>query len=117
MRIDNKEGIRILQLDPEGPVISSAQNTSDLIGNAWMEHVDVIGIPVARLDPKFFRLDSLFAGEIIQKAVNYGVKLAVIGDISRFESSSDAFRAFVGESNRGEHVWFVPTENGLDEKL
>ncbi|WP_188509232.1 DUF4180 domain-containing protein [Conyzicola nivalis] len=117
MRIEGVGGTRILFLETDGPALSTAEETSDLIGNAWFEHVGVVAIPVERIDPAFFDLSSQFAGQFAQKAVNYRVTVAVIGDIGAFESRSAAFRDFVWESNRGEHIWFVPDEATLTGKL
>jgi hypothetical protein len=49
--------------------------------------------------------------------VNYRVRVAIIGDVTAFESRSSAFRAFVTESNRGEHIWFLPDEAALTARL
>lgn len=117
MRIDDRGDLRVQHLDPDGPILSSSEDTSDLIGNAWVENVGLIAIPVARLDPAFFELRSGRAGELAQKLVNYHVRLAVVGDISAFEAASDAFRDWVWESNRGSHVWFVADEAALVARL
>jgi Domain of unknown function (DUF4180) len=109
--------IRVLQLDSDGPLISTADDTSDLIGNAWSEGVSTIAIPVSRLDPEFFDLGSRKAGDITQKLVNYRLRLVVVGDVSGYEAASGAFRDYVWESNRGDQVWFVPDEATLAERL
>ena len=70
-------------------------------------------MPVARLDPAFFDLRSGVAGDIVQKFVNYGLRLAVVGDISESLERSGALRDFVRESNRGRQVWFVADEAEL----
>jgi len=117
MRIEELGDVRVQYLDPEGPVISSSADASDLIGNAWAQEATVVAVPVGRLDPEFFRLGSLVAGEFLQKAVNYHVRIAVIGDISEFVERSDALRDFVYESNRGDHAWFLPDEEALAARL
>lgn len=117
MRIDDRDGTRVLYLDSDGALISTPEDTSDLIGNAWIEHADVIALPLSRLDPDFFRLETLFAGHLLQKVVNYQLKLALIGDVSEYVARSSAFRDFVWEANRGEHVWFLADESALDAKL
>jgi len=109
--------IRVLHLEAEGDPISTPDDASDLIGSAWSHHADLIAVPVARLDPEFFRLSTGIAGEITQKVVNYRLRLAVLGDISEHLAESDALRDFVWESNRGDHVWFVEDEAALQEKL
>ena len=117
MRIDEHGDLRVQYLDVEGPVISTSEDASDLIGGAWGEDASVIAVPVARLDPAFFDLRSGIAGEITQKVVNYHLKLAIIGDISAAVESSQAFADYVWETNRGDHIWFVDDEAGLAEKL
>jgi hypothetical protein len=117
MRIDDRGDLRVQYLDPDGPLVSTPEDTSDLIGNAWVDNVGLIAIPVSRLAPAFFDLSSRFAGELTQKLVNYHLRLAVVGDVSQYEAASGAFRDWVWESNRGRHVWFVPDEAALDARL
>jgi hypothetical protein len=117
MRITGNDDFRILHADPDGPVISKSDDVNDLIGNAWGENISLIALPVARLDPEFFRLQSLLAGDVLQKLVNYRMPVAILGDISGHIAASDALRDFVWESNRGDHVWFLADEAELDEKL
>lgn len=104
-------------LDVDGPVISTPEQTSDLIGNAWVDDVSVIAVPVNRLDPAFLDLRSGVAGEITQKIVNYRLKLAVIGDVSAAVATSEPLADYIRETNRGEHIWFFDDEAGLAERL
>jgi hypothetical protein len=118
MRISGTDDFRVLHADPNGPVISKSGDVNDLIGEAWGEEgISLIALPVARLDPEFFRLRSLLAGDVLQKFVNYRLRLAIIGDISEYVAVSDALRDFVWESNRGDHVWFIADEAALEDKL
>jgi hypothetical protein len=114
MRVDDSTGIRVLYVDADGP---AAREANDFIGDAWSEQATLVAVPAARLDPEFFRLRSLIAGEFIQKFVNYRIQLAVVGDISAHVEASDALRDFVWESNRGDHVWFVADEAALTQRL
>jgi len=88
-----------------------------LIGEAIEHRAGLVLIPVERLEDEFFRLRTRVAGEIVQKFVNYGLRLAIAGDISRYVKESDALRDFVYEANRGRHVWFVAGLAELDERL
>ena len=54
----------------------------DLIGAAFLG-AEVVAVPASRLDDDFFSLGTRFAGEIMQKFVNYRLRLVVVGDISR----------------------------------
>lgn len=53
-----------------------------------------------------------FAGEIMQKITNQGVRLGIVGDFSIYSSKSLA--DFMRESNRSNRVVFVET---VDEAL
>ena len=70
-----------------------------------------------RLGDAFFQLSTRVAGEAVQKFVNYGIRLAVVGDISAHVAASNALRDFVRESNRGRHVWFVDSLEELERRL
>ena len=118
MRTDASNPDFIIQFeDADGPVIARTDDAMDLIGNASYSGVSLVALPVERLDPEFFRLASGLAGDVLQKFVTYRVRVAVIGDITAHVEASDALRDFVWESNRGEHVWFLPDEAALASKL
>lgn len=53
----------------------------------------------------FFILSSGLAGEILQKFVNYGVKIAIYGDYSKY--TSKPLKDFIYESNKGKDVFFA----------
>jgi len=114
MRTAELAGIHTLFIEAEGAPISVA---NDVIGDAWSVEAALIVIPVERLDPAFFDLSSLVAGEFLQKIVNYRLRIAIVGDIARFTESSGALRDFVWESNRGTQVWFVDDEAALEGRL
>ena len=108
-------GLRVLACAPDGKKLRTDRDAVDVIAEA--RGADLILIPVERFAEDFFRLRTRVAGEIIQKFVTYGKRVAVVGDISRYVDESSAFRGFVYESNRGEHVWFVANLEELDKKM
>ncbi|TDC25438.1 DUF4180 domain-containing protein [Micromonospora sp. 15K316] len=112
-----RHGVAVLVSDPDGPVLATTEAVLDLIGAAAFGGAEMVAVPVARLDPHFFSLGTGFAGEIMQKFVNYRLRLAVVGDISAHLAGSGALRALVAESNRHDHVWFVPDLAVLDARL
>jgi hypothetical protein len=114
--VEERAGVQVMVCDLDGPVISTEQDALNLIGAVFLG-ADVVAVPANRLDPIFFELGTRFAGEIMQKFVNYRLRLAVIGDISEHIERSSALRALVHESNRSNHVWFVPNLEALDAKL
>lgn len=117
MDITERDGVRIHHLAPAGFPITTSVDTFDLIGNVCYREVHVLAVPVERLAPEFLDLSSGVAGEVLQKAVNYRLKVAVIGDVEARVEASPALADFVRESNRGEHVWFLPDAAALDSRL
>ncbi|GGU95536.1 hypothetical protein GCM10010182_09970 [Actinomadura cremea] len=109
-------GTPVLVCDPDGPAIATEQDALDLIGAAFLG-AEVVAVPARRLDERFFALGTRFAGDIMQKFVNYRIRLAVVGDISRHVEASPALRALVAESNSGGHIWFVPDLDALGARL
>ena len=110
-------GVRVLDVEVDGPTLGSERDAADLVGASYSERALLICIPVQRLDPDFFRLRTGMAGAFIQKLINYRRRLAVLGDISAWISESNAFRDFVFEANKGRDVWFVADRAELESKL
>lgn len=110
-------GLRVLCIDDEGPALGQVADALELIGAAGGAGATVVAVPVSRFDPAFFDLSTRLAGEFMQKLVNYGVRLAVIGDLTAFSGRSSALADFVGEANRGRQIWFAPSFTALSERL
>jgi hypothetical protein len=55
------------------------------------------------------------AGEILQKFINYGVKIAIIGDFSGYSSKS--LKDFIYECNNGNAIFYLPNQQQVIEKL
>lgn len=108
---------RVLACDADGPAIDTPRAATDLIGEALFAGASVLAVPAARLGPAFFQLRTGLAGEIAQKAVNYRLKLAVIGNISQHLAASSALRDWVREANRGREIWFEPSLDSLAARL
>ncbi|MEV6375647.1 DUF4180 domain-containing protein [Micromonospora musae] len=115
--LQERNGVAVLVCDPGGPVLATTEAALDLIGAAGFGGAELVAVPAGRLDPSFFSLGTRFAGEIMQKFVNYRLRLAVVGDISAHLAASGALRALVAESNRHDQVWFVPDLAALDVRL
>ena len=100
-----------------GHAITAGAQSSDLIGNASYDEINLLVVPTTRLTDDFFNLSTGLAGEIIQKAANYHVRLAIIGDVAPYVNRSKAFADFVRETNKGNAIWFVPDNPALEAKL
>ncbi len=100
-------GLRAYAWPAEGPPLATSRDASDLVGEAFSASAELVIVPVERLGADFLRLSSGLAGEVLQKFVNYGLKFAILGDISAATAASGPLRDFVYESNRGRSVWFA----------
>lgn len=110
-------GRNVLVCGAVGPLLDSEAAAVDLIGSTWGLDVDWIAIPSERLPPAFLTLRTGVAGGAIQKFVTYGLRLAIVGDISKAVEGSAALADFVRESNRGDRVWFVSGLDALSTRL
>ena len=116
-RLHELHGVRVLEAQADGGPVTGERDAVDLVGLGLEQGAEWVAVPVQRLGEDFFRLANRIAGEVIQKFVNYRMKLAVVGDISAQVQDSKALRDFVYESNRGTHVWFVADLADLEQRL
>ena len=63
----------------------------------------------------FFNLKTRLAGEILQKFINYQIKIAIVGDFSVYTSKS--LKDFIYESNKGKNIFFLSNEKQAVEKF
>ncbi|MGI6665022.1 MAG: DUF4180 domain-containing protein [Christensenellaceae bacterium] len=112
--IDEKN--KIAQVISDTPVVIDIPSALDLIATLSYEtdcHKAILTKALFAED--FFQLKTKLAGEIIEKFVQYHVVVAIVGDFSVYQSESLA--AFIRESNRGKHVFFLPSMEIALEKL
>jgi hypothetical protein len=97
-------------------VIKDVRTALDiLISIKFEKGCDYIIIDKSFLCEEFFQLSTGLAGEILQKFINYQVKVAIIGDFSEYTSKS--FKDFVYECNKGENIFFLQNEKEAKERL
>ncbi len=101
--------VTIAEVVGEGVFVASAADALDVMVQAGC---DRMVLHAENLSPDFFRLATGLAGDIMQKFVNYGVRLAIVGGVA--DTRSESLRALVRESRRGGPVVFVDT---LEEAL
>lgn len=90
-------------------VITDTQSALDVLMAAKYDAgTNNIVIAKELIAENFFILSSGLAGEILQKYVNYGGRIAVYGDFSHY--TSKLLKDFIYESNKGHDVFFVSTE-------
>ena len=96
-------------INSEEKVFTDAQSALDVLMTAKYE----AGTKNIVIDKKlviedFFILSTGIAGEILQKYTNYGGRIAIYGDYSRY--TSKPLKDFIYESNEGKNVFFVSTK-------
>lgn len=100
--IDNTN---IAELTSDDTLISKDEDGLELLANLYYQGFDRIIIYERNITPDFFDLKNGMAGEILQKFSTYRVRLAIVGDFSKFKSKS--LNDFMYESNKGRHISFV----------
>ena len=111
-----KNGIACAVVNSNEIVITDAQSALDVLMSAKYD----IGTKNIVVDKKlitevFFILSKGLAGEILQKYVNYGGRIAIYGDYSHY--TSKPLKDFIYESNKGKDVFFVTTRDEAVEML
>jgi hypothetical protein len=105
----------IAELIDDNVVINETQDAVDLLGESGLHDCGRIIIYERNFNPDFFDLKTGFAGEILQKFSNYNVKLAIVGDFSKYRSKS--LKNFIYESNKGKLIFFTDNLNTALLKL
>lgn len=109
-------GIDIAVISSDETVIVDTQSALDLAMTVKYETGAVrIVIDKNVICRDFFILSTGMAGEILQKFMNYHVKMAVYGDYSQY--TSKPLKDFIYESNHGKDFFFVATKEEAVQKL
>lgn len=105
-----ENGVLCILVESDEPVITDAQSAIDLLMSAQydMGSKDIV-IPKQLVAEDFFVLSTGLAGEVLQKYVNYGGRMAIYGDYSRY--TSKPLKDFMYESNKGRDFFFVSTRD------
>ncbi len=114
-KIDCGSGMIAVVLS-DSKVITDVDSALDLLMSAKYE----TGTKYIVVDKKlviedFFILSSCLAGEILQKYINYGGKIAIYGDYSHY--TSKPLKDFIYESNKGKDVFFAATKEEAIQKI
>lgn len=105
-----ENGVLCVLVESDEPVITDAQSAIDLLMSAQYDGGSKnIVIPKQLIAEDFFVLSTGLAGEVLQKYVNYGGRMAIYGDYSRY--TSKPLKDFMYESNKGRDFFFVSTRD------
>lgn len=110
----NKKTIAVIQ--SSGLIIADLQTAIDFAMTvSYNTGAHNLVIPKECVAEDFFVLSTRLAGDILQKYVNYGIRLAVVGDFSHY--TSKPLHDFIYESNHGTNFFFVSAVEDAIEKI
>ena len=118
MKIDiikenNKE---IALVSSDEILITDVQSALDLLATVNYETgCDRMIINKLAICEDFFDLKTKLAGDILQKYINYNMKIAIVGDFTMYSSKS--LKDFIYECNNGKDIFFLSNEKEAVEKL
>lgn len=114
MTINIKNNIAIVHNDEV--IFTDGQSVLDFVATVVYEHnVHKIAVNKAAVTEGFFKLSTGLAGDIVQKFVNYHVRVAIIGAFSSY--SSKPLHDYIYECNQGSYLNFVSTEEEAIKRL
>ena len=113
--ISEINGIKLAEIVSDELLIKNVQDALDILVNIYYQDIGNIILQEKNITPDFFDLKNKMAGDILQKFSNYRVKLAIVGDFSKYTAKS--VRDFLFESNKLGHINFVKTIEEAKERL
>jgi len=110
-------GLSVLEYPNTGPLLDSDRAVNDLIGEAIVHSAAMVIVPADRFPPEFFQLRTQLAGGLLQKFVNYRLRLTIVGELPHDALESESLQAFIREANRGDQIWFVSDTDELRQRV
>lgn len=108
--------IKIAVVSSKEVLITDVQSALDFMATvSFKAGCDRIILNKSAICEDFFNLRTGLAGEILQKFINYFMKLAIVGDFSMYSSKS--LKDFIYECNNGKDIFFLSNEKQAVEKL
>ena len=105
-------GGRTLAILADNSPIHSAQDALNLLMNARYKGAEHSIIKAESLHADFWQLQTMLAGDILQKFSTYDAKLSIIGDFQNIEGKS--LKSFIYESNKIGRVTFISSIEELE---
>lgn len=115
MLFHEKDGIKIAEITSDEIVVNSTQDALDIMADADYNYARRIILHEKNICSDFFKLASGLAGEILQKFVNYRVKLAIVSSFEKYGSKN--FKSFLYECNKGNQFFFAADIEEAKQKL
>lgn len=116
IKVIERNGVKCAAVTDPEKLITDAQSALDVLMSAKYEAgTKNIVIDKKLVAEDFFILSTGLAGEILQKFINYGGRIAIYGDYSRY--TSKPLKDFIYESNKGKDVFFASSEDEAVDML
>ena len=107
IEIKTNNNIPVAVVYHDTPVITDVQSALELMMTVkYQTNCTNIAINKEAFADTFFTLSTCLAGEILQKFINYGIRIAIYGDFSKY--TSKPLKDFIYESNNGNDIFFQP---------
>ncbi len=109
-------GVAIALADQAMPPLADEQSALDFIATGNYDTGSRrVALYKQSLPEAFFKLSTGLAGAVLQKFINYGFKLAIIGDFSHY--TSQPLHDFITECNSGKDIFFVADRQQALDRL
>jgi hypothetical protein len=118
MNIDviKENNVEIAVVNSKDILINDVQSSLDLLATVNYETgCDRMVLNKSAIVEDFFDLKTKLAGDVLQKYINYKMKIAIVGDYSMYNSKS--LNDFIYECNKGKDIFFLYNEKEAIEKL
>lgn len=115
IEIHEKRDKKIAEITADEILITNAEEALQILADLYYQECDSIILHEKNISPDFFDLKTGLAGEILQKFSNYRMRLAIVGDFSKYPGQS--IKDFIFESNKGRHINFLASVVEAKEKL
>lgn len=116
LEVLSENNIKIIEVLSDKKLIKDTQSALDLVMTVKYDTgAERIVINKKNVVDEFFVLSNGIAGEILQKFINYHIKVAFYGDYSFY--TSKPLKDFIYESNKGNDFFFVNSREEAIQKL
>lgn len=106
----------IVYVTSDDILILNTQSALDLIASiSYTTYCNNIILDKKCVCEDFFDLSTGTAGEILQKFINYNIRIAIVGDYSHYTSKH--LHDFLYESNKGNHIFFTSSIEEAEVRL
>lgn len=105
----------VVEISADSILLKNEQDAIRLLEEIFASGSSKIIIHQENIAPEFFDLRTRLAGAILQKFVNYQIQIAIIGNFTNIPS--DSLKAFIYESNKGKHVFFLESVEQAIQKF